>query len=74
MKEAQRVKTVPGFWEFFSVLVTTEIADISRFEDAARLHPMQGSSLPFTALGKGFIMGRSSSKGIAGYAGRPWKL
>jgi transposase len=42
MKEAQRVRTVPGFGEFFSVLVVTEIADISRFEDVGKLHAYAG--------------------------------
>jgi transposase len=42
MKEVQRVSTVPGFGGFFSVLVATEMADISRFEDAGKLHAYAG--------------------------------
>ena len=31
LQEAQLISTVPGFGEFLSVLVATEIADIGRF-------------------------------------------
>lgn len=38
LQEAQLISTVPGFGEFLSVLVATEIADIGRFESVEKLH------------------------------------
>jgi len=42
LREAQFISTVPGFGEFFSVLVTTEIADVRRFESVEKLHSYAG--------------------------------
>jgi len=42
MKEAQLIRTVPGFGKFLSVLVATEIADISRFARVEKLHSYAG--------------------------------
>jgi len=42
MKEAQLISTVPGFGKFFSVLVATEIDDISRFDAVEKLHSYAG--------------------------------
>jgi transposase len=41
-REAQLVRTIPGFGKFLSVLVTVEIADLTRFADAAHLHAYAG--------------------------------
>jgi len=41
-REAQLVQTIPGFGKFLSVLVTVEIADLTRFADAAHLHAYAG--------------------------------
>jgi len=41
-REAQLVRTIPGFGKFFSVLVTVEIADLTRFTDPAHLHAYAG--------------------------------
>lgn len=41
-REAQLIRTIPGFGTFLSVLAATEIADIARFEDAAHLHAYAG--------------------------------
>ncbi|MFH1945556.1 MAG: IS110 family transposase [Acidobacteriota bacterium] len=41
-EEARLIHTIPGFGKFFSVLVTTEIADIGRFASAAKLHSYVG--------------------------------
>jgi transposase len=41
-REAQLVRTIPGFGKFLSVLVTVEIADLARFADAAHLHAYAG--------------------------------
>ena len=42
MPEAQLISTVPGFGKFFSVLVATEIADVSRFSRVEKLHSYAG--------------------------------
>lgn len=42
LQEAQLISTVPGFGEFLSVLVATEIADIGRFESVKKLHSYAG--------------------------------
>ena len=39
---AQRLKSIPGLGEFFSVLVAVELADINRFASAAKLHSYAG--------------------------------
>jgi transposase len=36
------VRTIPGFGKFLSVLVTVEIADLTRFADPAHLHAYAG--------------------------------
>ena len=41
-EEARLIRTIPGFGKFFSVLVTTEIAEIERFASAAKLHSYVG--------------------------------
>lgn len=41
-EQARLISTVPGFGDFFSVLVATEIADIERFSSAAKLHSYTG--------------------------------
>jgi transposase len=42
LPEARIIHTVPGFGVFLSVLVAVEIADISRFDDASKLHSYAG--------------------------------
>jgi transposase len=39
---ARLISTVPGFGDFFSVLVATEISDIKRFSNPAKLHSYAG--------------------------------
>jgi transposase len=41
-EEAQLISTLPGFKEFFPVLVSVEIADINRFDSPAKLHSYAG--------------------------------
>ena len=41
-REAQFIRTIPGFGKYLSVLVAVEIADIGRFVDAAHLHAYAG--------------------------------
>jgi transposase len=41
-REAQLIRTIPGFGKYLSVLVAVEIADLSRFADAAHLHTYAG--------------------------------
>jgi transposase len=41
-EEARLISTLPGFGEFFSVLVSVEIADIHRFDSPAKLHSYAG--------------------------------
>ena len=41
-EEARLVGTIPGFGVFFSVLVSTEIADIERFSTDSQLHSYAG--------------------------------
>jgi transposase len=41
-EEARLISTLPGFGEFFSVLVFVEIADIHRFDTPAKLHSYAG--------------------------------
>jgi len=41
-EEARLIQTVPGFGVFFSVLVSTEIADIDRFGSDSQLHSYAG--------------------------------
>lgn len=41
-REAQLIRTIPGFGKYLSVLVAVEIADIARFHDAAHLHAYAG--------------------------------
>ena len=42
MKEAQLIRTIPGFGPFFSVLLATEIGDIHRFSTPGKLHAYAG--------------------------------
>lgn len=42
IREAQLIRTIPGFGTYLSVLVAVEIADLSRFGDAAHLHAYAG--------------------------------
>jgi transposase len=41
-REAQLIRTIPGFGKYLSVLVAVEIADLARFADAAHLHAYAG--------------------------------
>jgi len=41
-EEARLISTLPGFKEFFPVLVSVEIADINRFDSSAKLHSYAG--------------------------------
>ena len=38
LEDAQIISTIPGFEPFFSVLMTTEIADVRRFKSVDKLH------------------------------------
>jgi len=42
LPEAKLIDTIPGFGVFFSVLTAIEIADVERFESAAKLHRYVG--------------------------------
>jgi transposase len=42
IREAQFIRTIPGFGKYLSVLVAVEIADLTRFTDAAHLHAYAG--------------------------------
>ena len=41
-REAQLIRTIPGFGKYLAVLVAVEIADINRFTDATHLHAYAG--------------------------------
>jgi len=41
-REAQLIRTIPGFGKYLAVLVAVEVADIARFTDAAHLHAYAG--------------------------------
>jgi transposase len=41
-REAQLIRTIPGFGKYLAVLVVVKIADINRFADAAHLHAYAG--------------------------------
>ena len=41
-REAQLIRTIPGFGKYLAVLVAVEIADLARFADAAHLHAYAG--------------------------------
>jgi transposase len=41
-REAQFIRTIPGFGKYLSALVAVEIADLTRFIDAAHLHAYAG--------------------------------
>jgi transposase len=41
-EEARLISTLPGFKEFFPVLVSVEIADINRFDSPVKLHSYAG--------------------------------
>jgi len=41
-REAQLIRTIPGFGKYLSVLVAVEIADLTRFADPAHLHAYAG--------------------------------
>jgi len=41
-REAQLIRTIPGFGKYLAVLVAVEIADLNRFSDAAHLHAYAG--------------------------------
>jgi len=66
MDEAKRVSTVPGFGVFFSVLVTTEIADIKRFAGPGKLHAYAGLVPSTHASGERMYHGKIIR------AGNPW--
>jgi transposase len=51
-REAQLVRTIPGFGKFLSVLVMVEIADLARFADAAHLHAYAGGHPLDSQLGR----------------------
>jgi transposase len=40
--EAQRLRSIPGLGEFFSVVVAIELADINRFASVSKLHSYAG--------------------------------
>jgi transposase len=42
IREAQLIRTIPGFGKYLAVLVAVEIADLARFADAAHLHAYAG--------------------------------
>ncbi len=42
LPEAKRIRTVPGFGKFLSVMVAVEIAEIGRFADVGYLHSYAG--------------------------------
>jgi transposase len=42
IREAQLIRTIPGFGKYLSVLVAVEIADLTRFADPAHLHAYAG--------------------------------
>jgi len=42
IREAQLIRTIPGFGKYLSVLVAVEIADLTRFPDPAHLHAYAG--------------------------------
>lgn len=42
IREAQLIRTIPGFGKYLAVLVAVEIADLNRFADAAHLHAYAG--------------------------------
>jgi transposase len=42
LREAQLIRTIPGFGPFLSVLAAVEIADINRFKSVSRLHAYAG--------------------------------
>ncbi len=41
-EQARLISTIPGFGDYFSVLVATEITDIERFSSVAKLHSYAG--------------------------------
>ena len=43
-REAQLIRTIPGFGKYLAVLVAVEIAAINRFADAAHLHALETRS------------------------------
>jgi len=42
LREAQLIRTIPGFGPFLSVLAAVEIADINRFKSVSKLHAYAG--------------------------------
>jgi transposase len=42
IRDAQLIRTIPGFGKYLSVLVAVEIADLNRFADPAHLHAYAG--------------------------------
>jgi transposase len=62
-REARLISTVPGFGDFFSVLVATEIADIERFDSPAKLHCYAGVVPSTHASGDRNFHGRLINQG-----------
>lgn len=62
-EEAQLISTLPGFGEFFSVLMSVEIADINRFDSAANLHSYAGLIPSTHASGDRLYHGRLVQRG-----------
>ena len=62
-EEARLIKTVPGFGVFFSVLVSTEIAEIERFSTDSQLHSYAGVIPSTHASGDRLYHGRLVQRG-----------
>lgn len=73
IREAQLVRTIPGFGKYLAVLVAVEIADLARFADAAHRHAYAGVIPSAYSSGDRTHHGRSCGPEIAGCVGRPWR-
>jgi transposase len=62
-EEARLISTIPGFKEFFPVLVSVEIADIDRFDSPAKLHSYAGLVPSIHASGEKLYHGRLVRQG-----------
>jgi len=62
-EQARSISTIPGFGNFFSVLVATEIADIQRFSSPAKLHSYAGVIPTTHASGGKVYHGRLALQG-----------
>jgi transposase len=60
---AQRLRSIPGLGEFFSVIVAIEMADIDRFSSAANLHSYAGLIPSTHASGQHNYQGRLVRQG-----------